>query len=265
MISSWPEVPHLMPHAIIADKRIEYRMIPGPVGRAPLVFLHDGLGCVALWRDFPDRLARALGCPALVYSRLGYGRSDALGTHHRRTARYLHDEALVTLPALLDTFHMSQPLLVGHSDGASIALIHAASSGRPVAGTVLIAPHVFVEAITVKAVARAAETYDVADLRRRLAAYHAHVDDAFRGWADIWLSPAFRTWSLGPEVEALRVPTLVMQGDRDEFGTLAQIDAISSTAHGPVTRCVLAGCGHAPHRDNDLAVIAAIKDWSAQL
>jgi pimeloyl-ACP methyl ester carboxylesterase len=195
-----------MPHATVHDRRIEYRMILGDAGRPMLVFLHEGLGCVSLWKDFPDKLAKALGCPAVVYSRLGYGQSDGLnaGNHHRRNARFMHDEGLVALPALLDTLGVQNPILIGHSDGASIALIHAATSGRSVAGLVLMAPHVVVEAVTVRSIARISETYEVSDLRQRLAAHHAHVDDAFRGWADIWLSPTFRTWSLGAEVQALR-------------------------------------------------------------
>ena len=253
-----------MPHATIHDHRLEYRVILGAAGRPTLVLLHEGLGCVALWRTFPDRLAKALGCPGIVYSRRGYGQSDGLnaGTHHRRHARFMHDEAVVHLPALLDTLGIDNPLLVGHSDGASIALIHAATSGRPVAGVVLIAPHVFVEAVTVQAIAKIAESYETTDLRQRLMAYHLHVDDAFRGWADIWLSPTFRTWSLGAEVQALRVPTLVIQGDNDAYGTLAQVDAISETAPGPVTRCILADCGHVPHRDQEAAVIAAVTTWA---
>jgi pimeloyl-ACP methyl ester carboxylesterase len=256
-----------MPHADVNGQRLEYRLILGQAGRAPLVFLHEGLGCVALWRDFPDKLARALGCPALVYSRLGYGQSDGLnaGTTQRRKPSFMHDEALVTLPALLDTLGIQNPILVGHSDGASIALIHAASAGRPVSGVVLMAPHVFVEAVTVKSIARIAETYEVSDLRQRLSVYHAHVDDAFRGWADIWLSPTFRTWSLGAEVQTLHVPTLIIQGEDDEYGSLAQVDAISGSAPGPVTRCILAACGHTPQRDQEKAVIAAVKGWAAGL
>jgi pimeloyl-ACP methyl ester carboxylesterase len=256
-----------MPHAIVHDKRIEYRMILGDAGRTTLVFLHEGLGCVSLWKDFPDKLAKALGCPAVVYSRLGYGRSDSLnaGNSHRRNAHFMHDEALTALPALLDTLGVQNPILVGHSDGASIALIHAASSGRAVAGLVLMAPHVFVESVTVKAIARIAETYEVSDLRQRLAVHHANVDDAFRGWADIWLSPTFRTWSLGAEVQALRVPTLVIQGEDDEYGTLAQVDAISGSAPGPVTRCVLAECRHPPYRDQEKAVIDTVKAWQSKL
>ena len=240
--------------------RLEYRVILGEAQRGPpLVFLHEGLGCVALWRSFPDQVARALGAVALVYSRFGYGRSSGLAG--RRTRRFMHEEALEVLPALLDRLGIERPLLIGHSDGASIALIHAASAARPVAGVVLIAPHVFIEAVTVRSIAAITETYEQGDLRRRLAAYHDHVDDAFLGWSRIWLSPEFSTWSLGPEAGRLAVPSLLVQGDRDEYGTLAQLDAIEAAAPVRPVRLVVSGAGHSPHRDQPQQVIEAIASF----
>jgi pimeloyl-ACP methyl ester carboxylesterase len=247
----------------IGGRAIEYRVIPGAVSdRPPLVFLHEGLGCAALWRDFPDKVARELGAPALVYSRFGYGQSA--GLEGPRTPRFMHEEALEVLPALLERCGISRPLLIGHSDGASIALIHAGSAERPVAGLVLMAPHIMVEPISLESIARIRAIYAEGPLRARLARYHAHVDDAFRGWADIWLDPAFRDWSLEREARALSIPALLIQGRDDEYGTLAQIDRIAELAPGPIERLVLANCGHAPHRDQEAAVLAAIVGFAAQ-
>lgn len=246
----------------INGRALEYRAIPGAVSEhPPLVFLHEGLGCAALWRDFPDKVARDLGAPALVYSRFGYGQSA--GIDRPRTPRFMHEEALDVLPVLLDRSAITRPLLIGHSDGASIALIHAASAGRAVAGLVLMAPHIMVEPICVESIARISATYE-GPLRARLARYHANVDDAFHGWADIWLDPAFRNWSLEAEARALSIPTLLIQGQDDEYGTLAQIDRIAELAQGPVERLVLDKCGHSPHRDQEAAVLAAIADFAAR-
>ena len=177
----------------------------------------------------------------------------------------MHDEALDVLPRLLDRLGIERPLLIGHSDGASIALIHAASAGRAVAGAVLIAPHVFVEAVTVKSIAAITEVYERGDLKRRLAAYHANVDDAFLGWSRIWLSPAFQTWNLGAEVQNLRVPSLLIQGANDEYGSLAQIDAITEAAALKPRRLVVAGAGHSPHRDAEREVVEAIVEFAGAL
>ena len=248
----------------VGGRAIEYRMIPGPVSARPtLVFLHEGLGCAALWRDFPDKVARDLGAPALVYSRFGYGHSA--GLDGPRTPRFMHEEALDVLPVLLDRLGIARPLLVGHSDGASIALIHAASSGRDVAGLVLMAPHVMVEPICVESIAHITRTYAQGPLRARLARYHARVEDAFHGWSDIWLDPAFLNWRLDDEASALSIPTLLIQGRDDEYGTLAQIDRIEQLSRGPVERLVLDDCGHSPHRDQEAAVLAAIVSFAARL
>jgi pimeloyl-ACP methyl ester carboxylesterase len=245
-----------MPFATVTGRQIEYRMLPGDASHAPLVFLHEGLGSVALWRDFPDKIASRLGSRALVYSRFGYGQSDGLVAE--RTSSFMHEEALDVLPALLDQLGIERPLLVGHSDGASIALIHAAISGRPVQGLALMAPHVFVEPVCKESIARIRETYRITDLRERLAKYHAHVDDAFLGWADTWLRPEFLSWSIEEMLPRLTQPILLIQGRDDEYGTLHQLDRIATRAQGPTSRLVLDHCGHSPHRDQETAVLDAI-------
>jgi pimeloyl-ACP methyl ester carboxylesterase len=252
-----------MPFVAVTGRQIEYRMIPGDHARPTLVFLHEGLGSATLWRDFPDNVAGRLGARALVYSRFGYRQSDGLVAE--RTSRFMHEEALEVLPALLNEFHIERPLLVGHSDGASIALIHAAASGRPVVGLVLMAPHVFVEPETVNSIARIRATYELTDLRARLAKYHAHVDDAFLSWADTWLRPEFLSWSIEELLPGVSRPILLVQGRDDEYGTLAQLDRIAAHAQAPVTRLVLERCGHAPQRDQEAAVLEAIVDFARDL
>lgn len=245
----------------IDGKMIEYRTIPGDGSRPWLVFLHEGLGCVSLWRDFPDKIARRTGCRALVYSRLGYGQSD--GLDGARATDFMHTEARQALPKLLAKLAIEAPILIGHSDGASIALIHAAEPASRVRAVVAMAPHVMVENVSVESIAKISETYERTDLKARLQRHHKHVDDAFYGWSRIWLSPAFRTWSLGAEVSRLSCPALLIQGEDDEYGTLAQIDAIQAVATGPTTRLVLSQCGHSPQRDQEDAVIDAIAAFVA--
>jgi pimeloyl-ACP methyl ester carboxylesterase len=254
-----------MPFATVDGRRIEYRAILGDVGARPtLVFLHEGLGSVALWRDFPDKVARRLGAPAVVYSRFGYGQSDGLLAP--RTPRFMHEEALDVLPRLLDGLGIERPLLIGHSDGASIALIHAAAAQRPVQGLVCMAPHVFVEPVCVQSIAGIRQTYrTTGDLRQRLAKYHARVDDAFLGWADIWLEPEFLAWSIEDLISDIREPMLLIQGRDDEYGTLAQLDRIEARAKASTTRLVLDRCGHSPHRDQEAAVIDAIVTFAGRL
>jgi pimeloyl-ACP methyl ester carboxylesterase len=253
-----------MPFAILDGRGIEYAAILGDAAsRSTMVFLHEGLGSVALWRDFPGKVARRLGAPALVYSRFGYGRSDGLSS--KRTPQFMHEEALDVLPRLLDRLGIETPLLVGHSDGASIALIHAALSGRPVRGLVCMAPHVFVEPVCVESIARIRETYRTTDLRERLARYHARVDDAFLGWADIWLEPEFMEWSIEDALDRIEVPMLLIQGRDDEYGTLEQLDRIEARVKGPTSRLVLDDCGHSPHRDREAAAIDAIETFAKGL
>jgi pimeloyl-ACP methyl ester carboxylesterase len=242
---------------------LEVKTIPGGAGRPWLVLLHEGLGCVALWRDFPELIARRTGCPVLVFSRRGYGASDGLA--RSRTPSFMHEEALQVLPGLLAHYGIDRPVLIGHSDGASIALIHAASGPQAVRGAVLMAPHVVVEEITLQSIARVAAAYSSSGLRDRLARYHAHVDDAFRGWADIWLDPAFRDWSLLAECERLTVPLLLIQGSDDEYGTLIQLDLIEQSAKATIRRLVLENCGHSPQRDREVDVAAAIAAFVGDL
>jgi pimeloyl-ACP methyl ester carboxylesterase len=232
---------------------------PGPT----LVFLHEGLGSVALWRDFPQRVADATARPALIYSRAGHGRSTTLAAV--RTPRYMHDEALATLPALLDALDIVDPVLIGHSDGASIALIHAGARIRPVRALVAMAPHVFVEDLSIASIAQARHDYESTDLRARLGRYHADVDSAFRGWNEIWLSPAFRDWNIEPYLPGITCPLLLIQGRDDEYGTRAQLDAIEGQVSGRVERVELSDCGHSPHRDQPQATLAAIAGFVTKL
>ena len=223
--------------------------------RPVLVLLHEGLGSVAMWRDFPGRLAHATGCNAIVYSRYGYGASDPITAPHG--VRYMHDEALVALPELLDRLDVDAPILVGHSDGASIALIHAGARVRPVRAVVAMAPHVFVEDVSIRSIEAARAAYAATGLRQRLARHHADVDSAFRGWNDIWLHPDFRAWNIETCLAAIACPVLVIQGEDDEYGTMAQAHAIER-AVSDVEVLMLADCRHSPHRDQPDAVLDAV-------
>jgi pimeloyl-ACP methyl ester carboxylesterase len=227
--------------------RLEVLRIEARDPEAPsLVFLHEGLGSVGMWRDFPARVAAATGSEIVVYSRCGYGRSAGLAGP--RAVDYMQGEAREVLPHLLDRLGIKDPVLIGHSDGASIALIYAGAR-LPAAGLVLMAPHVFVEDVTVASIAAAREAYRTTDLRQRLSRYHDDPDGAFRGWNDIWLDPAFRNWNIEACVPAIVAPMLLIQGEDDEYGTSAQVKAIKRLAK---TRCELAllpDCGHSPQRD----------------
>jgi pimeloyl-ACP methyl ester carboxylesterase len=235
-----------------------------PADRKPAcVFLHEGLGSVALWKDWPEQVCQTLGCEGWVYSRRGYGQStsivDVRGTG-RLTADYMHREALEVLPALLTSLNIEQPLLIGHSDGGSIALIHA--SQFAVAGCVVMAPHVMVEDMAIQAIAQARDNF--AKLRPRLAAFHQDVDNAFWQWNDVWLSEAFRRFDIRPLLHHLQAPLLAIQGYDDAYGSMAQIDTIAASA--PQTQCVkLDNCGHSPHKDQPEAVLQALKYFSSSL
>lgn len=250
-----PRVPHLR----AAGRRLEYAWHgPGPERAPTLVFLHEGLGSVSTWRDFPARLAEATGCGALVYSRAGYGGSDPVELP--RPLRFMHDEALLSLPEVLRAQGVRDAVLVGHSDGASIALIHAGGvKAALVRALVLEAPHVFCEDLSVRSIEAAAVSYLSGDLRRALERHHgSNVDVAFWGWNGAWLDPGFRSWNLEEYLPGIGVPVLLIQGQGDEYGTLRQLDAIERGCRGTVERIVLDDCGHAPHRDQPERTLAAM-------
>jgi pimeloyl-ACP methyl ester carboxylesterase len=245
----------------VAGHRLECVRIRGAKSAPTLVFLHEGLGSVALWKDFPARVAEATGCPVLVYSRAGYGRSSPAVLP--RVPNYMHVEALTVLPALLDRLGIADPVLVGHSDGASIALLHAGSGSRPVRALVALAPHVFVEDMSIASIDEVRRQYETTDLREKLARRHADPDAAFRGWNDVWLAPAFRSWNIEACLPGVRCPLLLIQGSDDEYGSAAQLDAIERQVGGKVARIELADCRHSPHRDQPEATLAAIADFVA--
>jgi pimeloyl-ACP methyl ester carboxylesterase len=224
----------------------------GPRDGPTLVFLHEGLGSVSAWRDFPARLAAATGLGAFVYSRRGYGRSDPLPGPF--TTSFMHEEARA-LPAILEAASVRDPILVGHSDGASIALLHAAL--HPVRGLALEAPHVFVEDVCLASIAALRERFP--ELRARFEKHHgANTDAVFRAWTDAWLHKDFRAWNIEAALPAIRSPLLVIQGDADEYGTLAQVRALETHLTGRVETLVLPHCGHSPHRDAPEAVLEAM-------
>jgi pimeloyl-ACP methyl ester carboxylesterase len=226
-------------------------------GAAPaLVFLHEGLGSVGLWRRFPDRLAAETGRRALLYSRAGHGFSDVPPAP--RTPRFMHDEALDVLPAVLREAGIADPVLVGHSDGASIALIHAAA--HPVRALVLLAPHVFVEDLSVASIAEAREAFATTGLRDRMARHHRDAEATFRLWNDIWLAPEFRAWDITDVLEHITAPVLLIQGEHDQYGTLAQVEAVRDGVAGPAELVVL-DARHAPHLEAPEPTLAAAAEF----
>ncbi len=232
---------------------------PPPEAAPTLVLLHEGLGCVALWRDFPAELAEATGCGVFAYSRQGYGQSDPVPLP--RPLSYMHDEA-GRLSAVLDAAGVRRAVLVGHSDGASIAVIHAGSRyDARVRGLVLLAPHVFVEEKSIEGIEGAREAYRSGKLRALLAPYHRDVDNAFWGWNGAWLDPAFRAWRIDEFVPYIRLPILLIQGGDDQYGTQAQLRAIEELAYGPVETVIVPGARHSPHLDAPQPVVSAIADF----
>ncbi len=211
-----------------------------------VVFLHEGLGSVAMWKGFPARLCAAHGLRGLVFSRYGYGRSTPKPPDEHWTPDFMHVQAHEVLPALFERLGVRRPWLFGHSDGGSIALLHAARF--EVAGIIVVAPHLFVEDVSIASIAAARDAYESTDLRARLARYHDDPDSAFRAWNDAWLDPAFRSWNIEADIDSIRCPVLAVQGEGDEYGTLAQIRGIA--ARVPTTELlVIPDCGHSPHRD----------------
>jgi pimeloyl-ACP methyl ester carboxylesterase len=246
-----------VPFLEVDGAKLEYRLWPAS-GKTGLVLLHEGLGSVSMWRDFPERLRAASGCPVFAWSRRGYGGSSpAPGPW---PVGYMHEEARRWLPLILEATGFEQFVLIGHSDGASIAAIHA-GEGQPsgLRGLVLMAPHFFVEDVSIASITAARLAFETGDLRQRLERHHgANVDGAFWGWNRIWLDPAFRDWDIRAHLPNIAVPCLLIQGADDQYGTLAQIDAALETIAAPTTSLVLPDCRHAPHRDQPEATVNAI-------
>ncbi|WP_345811028.1 alpha/beta hydrolase [Paraburkholderia sp. PREW-6R] len=258
--SAFAELPPTSSHGPL---RIEYCWVNETAARAPFaVFLHEGLGSVSMWRDWPQSLCERLGMRGLVYSRPGYGRSTPRAPHVKWPVDFMTAQARDILPALLDALDISaherqQMWVIGHSDGGSIALLYAALLPDALAGAVVIAPHVFVEDLSVQSIAQAKQLFEETDLRSKLGRHHADVDSAFYGWNDIWLNPDFRQWSIENELASIRKPLLALQAHDDHYGTMAQVDTIARRV--PQARVVkLDGGGHSPHRDAPDALNDAI-------
>jgi pimeloyl-ACP methyl ester carboxylesterase len=250
-----------MPFLCANTRRLEYRWF-GESGTDPaIVLLHEGLGSIAMWKDFPQRLSAATGRRVLAYSRYGYGQSDSLS--EKRDPSFMHDEALQTLPAVLDSLNIPSPILFGHSDGGSIALIHAGAGLRKVEAVIALAPHVFVEAISVASIQLAREAYLKTDLRAKLARYHKDPESAFWGWNDIWLDPRFLSWNIETYLPRIECDALAIQGTDDEYGSREQIDRIVRLAPRAES-LMLERCGHSPHRDQADAVLSAVREFLAR-
>jgi pimeloyl-ACP methyl ester carboxylesterase len=245
----------------VRGRSLEYRRIAAAAEGPTLVFLHEGLGSISQWRDFPARIAAATGLPAIVYARYGHGQSDVLQQPHG--VDFMHREALESLPELLRALGIERPILIGHSDGASIALIYA-GAGHPLHGLVALAPHVFVEDISVEGIVAAKQTFETTDLPQKLARHHRDAAKTFYGWNDVWLAPAFRSWNIESFLPAIQCPLLAIQGYGDEYGTMAQLDAIARQAGGPVEVLKLEHCGHSPQKDQPEIVARAVIDFVAR-
>jgi len=251
--------------------RLEIERIgrPGADTGNPIVFLHEGLGSVAMWQgredSWPAAVCAATGRAGIVYSRRGYGGSDPVADVRgagRLQPDYMHREAWEVLPALLDRLGVARPVLLGHSDGGSIALLHA--SRLPVQACIVMAPHVMVEDLSIRSIAAARTAFETGGLRERLARYHADVDGAFWQWNDIWLSPAFRHFDIRPDCRRITAPVLAIQGHDDPYGTMRQVEEIAPTA-GPFTLAPVAQCGHSPHRDQPAEALRLVRDFLAAM
>jgi pimeloyl-ACP methyl ester carboxylesterase len=245
----------------IASQRLEYRMLgPRPDQAPAIVMLHEGLGSVGLWNDFPDKLQRATGLGVFVYSRAGYGQSSPVALP--RPLTYMHDEARDVLPALLETIGFTRGLLLGHSDGASISAIYAGThQDHRLGGLILIAPHFFTEDVSIAAIAEARKAYETGDLRARLSRWHADVDSAFLGWNGAWLDPDFRKWDITEQLAYIRMPMLIVQGEGDQYGTVKQIEAAQRECYCPVEVALLPGAKHNPPREAPEATLDVVSEF----
>jgi pimeloyl-ACP methyl ester carboxylesterase len=242
----------------VRGRNLEYRRIGAAAASPTLVFLHEGLGSISQWRDFPARIVEASGLPAMVYARYGHGQSEVLQQAHG--VDFMHREALESLPELLRRLGIARPILIGHSDGASIALIYA-GSGHPLSGLVAMAPHVFVEDLSIEGIAAAKRGFQTTDLPQKLARHHRDPLKTFYGWNDVWLAPEFRGWNIESFLPAITCPLLAIQGHDDEYGSMAQVDAIARQASGPVEVLKLGQCGHSPQKDQPQIVAGAIVEF----
>lgn len=259
-----------MPFIDAAGHTLEYERFSGAGNRATVVLLHEGLGSVSMWRDFPARLAATTAHTVLAYSRPGYGKSDVLPDGHdplgpRRNLRrpdFMHREALEVLPALLEALGIARPVLFGHSDGGSIALLFAAR--HPVSAVIAMAPHVKVEDVAIASITEARTAWETTDLPHKLARHHDDPEGAFRGWNDVWLHPDFRAWNIEADLGLVKAPILAIQGEDDQYGTLYQIEEIAR--RNPRTRLFkIPKCGHSPHRDQPDVVLGAVQSFLATL
>ena len=233
-----------------------------PDSAPTLVFVHEGLGSVGQWKDFPAALAAATGCGALVYDRYGYGGSEPLPEPYERAIDFMHVEGREVLPEVLDRAGIVDAVLVGHSDGASIALLAASTLDTRIRAVVAEAAHVFVESVSLDSIEQAVIAYRAGGLRERLAGYHGEaVDSAFYGWANVWLDPDFDAFHIEGHLRAVTCPVLAIQGANDAYGTRAQLDSVAAAVSGPVTTMLLPDCGHSPHHDARETVLAAAGDF----
>lgn len=249
-----------LPLVAVPGGGVEYLDVPGDPGQAPLLLLHEGLGSVGLWRGWPEVLAAATGRRVVAYSRLGHGFSELPA--EPRTIDFMHEEAATVVPALRAALRMADPVLVGHSDGASIALVHAAT--HPVAGLVVLAPHVIAEPVGLVGVAAARDAFRDGDLAHRMARHHRDAQVTFHNWNDVWLSPGFEAWDLRPLLAGITAPVLAVQGTADPYGTVLHVEALRDGASGPVELLVL-DCGHAPHLEAPDEVTTAVVRFLGRL
>jgi pimeloyl-ACP methyl ester carboxylesterase len=247
----------------IGNQRLEYRWTgPRPEAAPTLMMLHEGLGCVGMWGSFPEQLAAATGCGVFAYSRAGYGASSPVALP--RPLNYMTDEARDTLPRVLDAIGFRRGLLVGHSDGASIAAIYAGShQDHRVTGLALLAPHFIYEELTNASISQLRKEFESGDLRQRLARWHADVDATVRGWSDVWLGPDFRAWDISEHLAYIRVPVLIVQGEDDHYGSARQIEIAQEECYCPVEVAMMPGVGHAPHREAPAKTLRLVADFVA--
>ena len=246
-------------------KSLEYACWgPSPSDAPTIVLLHEGLGCTALWRDFPEKLSRETGFGVMAYSRAGYGQSDLADLP--RPLDYMTHEAVNVLPEVLHHIGFQRGILAGHSDGATIAMIYAGSvSDMRVRGVIAMAPHFFTEEMGLQEIANVKTAFETGEMRERMAKYHRNPEHTFKGWNDVWLDPAFRAWNVGDVIDHMRIPMLAIQGRQDQYGTLAQIEEMETRAYSPVNTAILDDCRHAPFVDQQQKTLIAITSFCTQL